>query len=85
MPQNTAPESYYSDQTEVRPKSRDGKYNQQTPFTNPPCHEMFFHIKVSHYKSNKKLLLHLTLLFFQLVKRESKKDNYFDIITAAFY
>lgn len=25
MPQNTAPESYYSDQTEVRPKSRDGK------------------------------------------------------------
>lgn len=25
MPQNTAPESYYSDQTDVRPKSRDGE------------------------------------------------------------
>lgn len=25
MPQNTAPESFYSDQTDVRPKSRDGK------------------------------------------------------------
>lgn len=25
MPQNTAPESYYNDQTEVRPKSREGK------------------------------------------------------------
>lgn len=26
MPQNTAPESYYSDQTDVRPKSKDGGY-----------------------------------------------------------
>lgn len=41
MPQNTAPESYYSDQTEVRPKSKDGK--QTPPF------------KVSHYESNKKV------------------------------
>lgn len=33
MPQNTAPESYYSDQTEVKPKSRDGKQkkNHQPP------------------------------------------------------
>lgn len=63
MPQNTAPESYYSDQTEVRPKSKDGK--QTPPF------------KVSHYESNKKVS-------FGLVKWESTKDNYFDIIAAAF-
>jgi hypothetical protein len=31
MPQNTAPESYYNDQTEVRAKSREGK-NFISPF-----------------------------------------------------
>lgn len=42
------------------------------------------HIKVSHYKSNKKVFARLSVVL-QLVKRGSKKDNYFDIIAAAFY
>lgn len=41
MPQNTAPEPYYSDQTDVKPKSRDGK-RHQFPSSN---RRMIFHIK----------------------------------------
>lgn len=53
------------------------------PLSKPP--QNVFHIKISHYKSNKKVSFFFRSLFFDIVKRGSKKDNYFDIITAAFY
>lgn len=71
MPQNTAPDPYYSDQTEVRPKSRDGESTCRPPLLPLGSEFPYQSLSLAHYKSNKKVFL--SLLFFRLVKDEARK------------